>query len=60
MAWIDITIGGNIWKIAGLSVIFVFLAIAYTRSIFDKKELSLTSELAGVLTYIIGAVVMIG
>ncbi|PID83859.1 hypothetical protein CSB09_03995 [Candidatus Gracilibacteria bacterium] len=60
MAWLDGALGMGVWKIAGLSLVFLFLAISYTHSIFNKIQMSLTSELAGIFTYMIGVIIMIG
>lgn len=59
MAWLDIYFATNIWKITGTSVIFLFLAISYVQSAFFKNHTSLTSELAAILTYIVGVLIMI-
>lgn len=59
-AWMDITLNTNIWKISGLVISGLFVAIAYTYSSFSKDRMGVTSEYSALLTYFIGVISMSG
>lgn len=58
--WMDISMNTNIWKISGLIISGLFVAIAYTYSSFSKDRMGVTSEYSALLTYFIGVIAMSG
>lgn len=58
--WMDIQMGGNIWKISGLIISASFVLIAYSYSSFSKHLMGVTSEYAALLTYLIGVITLSG
>ncbi len=59
-AWMDITMGTDIWKISGLAISAIFVVIAYAYSSFAKDRMGVTSEYAALLTYLIGVITLSG
>ncbi len=58
MAWMDMHLNVNFWRITGMIISTFFVMIAYVYSSFRKDKMGVTSEYAALLTYAIGVVVM--
>jgi uncharacterized membrane protein (DUF4010 family) len=59
MAWIDLSSGsGNLWKWVGFIVASLIIVAGYIYSSFHQHRMWATSELAAILTYFIGVIVI--
>lgn len=59
MTWVDSLLGGYFWMILGFLTIFFFILTGYVYSAFRTHRLGLSTELAGIITYMLGAIVML-
>jgi uncharacterized membrane protein (DUF4010 family) len=59
-AWIDMQLGTKFWTLFGAILSGVFILMAYTYSSFEKNKMGATSEYAGLITYFIWVVAMMG
>ncbi|MBP9779160.1 MgtC/SapB family protein [Candidatus Gracilibacteria bacterium] len=60
-SWLDTTLGsGNLWKSTGFIMTSIIIISGYVYSSFHQHRMGVTSEFAGILTYLIGMIVMTG
>lgn len=60
MAWLDNILGTEIWKILGFLISSLFFLSAHIYASFQKNRVGVTSEYAAFITYLLGAIVMMG
>ena len=58
--WIDMKLGTKFWTLFGAILSGVFILMAYAYSSFEKNKMGATSEYAGLITYFIWVVAMMG
>lgn len=60
MAWMDMHLQLNIWRILGMIISAIFVVIAYVYTSFRKDRMGVATEYSALITYVIGVVVMQG
>ena len=59
-AWISMLFNNYIFVIVALLLLWLFIGIYYTYCVFKEKQLGLTTEIASMITFLLGVFVMIG
>lgn len=59
-AWIDIQLVTKFWTLFGAILSGIFILMSFAYSSFEKNKMGATSEYAGLITYFIGVVAMMG
>lgn len=61
MAWADMYYGnGETWKIFGFTIVAIFIGISYVYTTFQRHQIGIVSEFAGLLAYAFGMMIMLG
>lgn len=58
--WIDLTLGTKFWTLFGAILSWVFILASYVYTSFERNKMGATSEYAGLITYFIWVISMMG
>jgi uncharacterized membrane protein (DUF4010 family) len=59
-SWIDMKLGTQIWTLFWAILSGIFILMSYAYSSFERNKMGATSEYAGLITYFIGVIAMMG